>query len=200
MKCSPPVVNTQREIGVKYDTGSVLLTASLFEIEQPNGFTAPGGAFGLDGLQVNRGIELSAYGEPFEGLRVLGGVTFMDAQLARTQGGLYDGNQVTGVPQVALSLYGEYDVPWITPGLTLTGRVIYSGSAFYDQANTQEVSDWTRFDVGMRYEVEGPSGQPVELKAAIENVFDQNYWASSARGFLAAGAPRTFKVSASFSF
>lgn len=196
----PPVVSRQREIGVKYDTGAVLLTASLFEIEQPNGYTAPGGAFGLNGLQVNRGIELSAYGEPMEGLRVLGGVTFMNAQLARTQGGVFDGNQVTGVPQVAFNLYGEYDLPWITPGLSVTGRMIYSGSTFYDQANTQKIADWTRFDIGMKYEVEGPYGKPVELKAAIENVFDQNYWASSARGFLAAGAPRTFKVSASFEF
>nr|WP_244466914.1 TonB-dependent siderophore receptor [Devosia geojensis] len=196
----PPVVSRQREIGVKYDTGTIGLTAALFEIEQPNGFTAPGGAFGLNGLQVNRGVELSVFGEPIEGLRLLGGVTFMDAQLAKTSGGVFDGNDVTGVPDVAFNLYGEYDLPWIAEGLTLTGRLIYSGSTYYDQANTQKVDDWKRVDVGMRYEFEGPYGNPVELRANIENVFDENYWASSARGFLAAGAPRTFKVSASFEF
>lgn len=195
-----PVVNTQREIGVKYDAGNFGLTAALFEIEQPNGITAPRGAFSLSGLQVNRGLELSVFGEPFEGVRLLGGVTFMDAKLENTAGGLLDGNNVTGVPEMAFNLYGEYDLTWLTPGLTVTGRLIHSGNTFYDQANTQEVSDWTRVDVGLRYEFEGPYGTPVKLKAGIENLFGEEYWASSARGFLAAGAPRTFKVSASFDF
>lgn len=195
-----PLVNTQREIGFKYDTGAVLLTAALFEIEQPNGYTIPGGAFGLNGLQVNRGIELTASGEPMEGLRLLGGLTLMDARLASTANGTFDGNLVPGVPQVALSLYGEYDLPFITEGLSVNGRMIYGGSTYYDQANTQRIEDWTRFDVGVGYKTEGPHGKPVEFKAAIENVFDQSYWASSARGFLAAGALRTFKVSASVEF
>jgi iron complex outermembrane recepter protein len=107
---------------------------------------------------------------------------------------------VPGVPQTALSLYGEYDLPWITPGLTLTGRAVYGGSTYYDQANTQKVDDWTRVDIGMRYALKAPHGKPVELRANIENVFNENYWASSARGFLAAGAPRTFTLSASFDF
>lgn len=135
-----------------------------------------------------------------EGLRLLGGVTLMDARVAKSVGGTLDGKLVTGVPTFALSLYGEYDLAFITPGLSVNGRVIYSGSTFYDAANTQEVDDWTRVDLGLRYETESPMGKPVELKAAVENVFDTNYWSASARGFLAAGAPRTFKVSASMEF
>jgi iron complex outermembrane receptor protein len=196
----PPVVSRQREVGLKYDAGLFGVTASLFEIEQPSGFTTPGGAFDLDGLQVNRGVELSIFGQPFEGVRLLGGVTFMDAELVSTAGGRFDGNSVTGIPEIAFNLYGEYDLPWIAEGLTLTGRLIHSGSTYYDQANTQKVDDWTRVDVGMRYAFEGAYGNPVELRAAVENVFDTDYWASSARGFLAAGAPRTFKLSAAFEF
>ncbi|MET0436116.1 MAG: TonB-dependent siderophore receptor [Devosia sp.] len=195
-----PVVNTQREVGFKYDTGAMLLTAALFDIQQPNGYAAPGGAFDLNGLQVNRGLELTASGEPIEGLRLLGGVTLMDARLAKTAGGTLDGKLVPGVPSFALSLYGEYDLPFIAPGLSVNGRMIYTGTTFYDQANTQQVADWTRFDVGMSYETDGPNGKPMELKAAIENVFDSSYWASSARTYLSAGAPRTFKVSASMEF
>lgn len=195
-----PVVNTQREIGVKYDGETFGLAAALFQIEEPSGFTAPGGAYSLDGLQVNRGLELSAYGEPFEGFRLLGAVTFMDATIENSAGGTLDGKKARGVPDVAFSLYGEYDLTAITPGLSVNGRLIYSGSTFYNSANTQEVSDWARVDVGVRYEFEGAFGKPVELRANVENLFDEAYWASSARGYIAAGAPRTFKVSASFEF
>jgi iron complex outermembrane receptor protein len=198
----PPVVSKQKEIGFKYDLGEVMLGAALFEIRQPNGLTT-GGVFAVDGLQVNRGIELSAYGEPVDGVRLLGGITFMDAKLDKAEnsrtGERFDGNRVPGVPTTAISLYGEYDTPWVED-LTLTGRLVYTGSTYYDQRNTQKVSDWTRVDLGARYSFERENAKPVEIRATVQNVFDENYWASSARGFLAAGAPRTFMVSNAFEF
>jgi iron complex outermembrane receptor protein len=195
-----PFVNEQKEIGFKYDLGSVAFTAALFEIRQASGYTtAATNIYSVDGLQVNRGIELSAFGEPIDGLRLLGGVTFLDAELARTRNGTFDGNDAPGVPKTMVSLYGEYDLPSIE-NLTLTGRLVYSGNSFYDQANTQKVEGWTRVDLGARYKFERENGKPIEIRANVENVFNENYWASSARGFLAAGAPRTFMLSASFDF
>ncbi|WP_157064009.1 TonB-dependent receptor [Methylobacterium tarhaniae] len=197
-----PVVNRQKEFGAKYDFGTVALTASLFEIEQPNAFTDPGtNRFSVSGLQRNRGLELSAFGELTPGVRLLGGVTFLDGRLVRTAGGQFDGNRAPGVPDVAFNLYGEVDLPpWLAPGLTLTGRAIYTSGQFYNQANTQRVPDWTRFDAGLRYTFEGASGKPVTVRAIVENVFDNSYWASAARGFLAVGAPRTVIVSATVDF
>lgn len=208
----PPFVSRQKEVGVKYDAHSVMLTAALFEIRQANSYTyrIPNPAppppvltyFAVDGVQVNRGIELAAYGEPIQGLRLLGGVTFMDAKLKRATtptGVVVDGKNAPGVPKTSISLYGEYDLPWIE-GLTATGRVIYSGSTYFDPTNTQKVGDWTRVDLGARYAFERENGKPVEIRANVENVFNENYWASSARGFLAAAAPRTFMLSASFDF
>ncbi|ALN75224.1 TonB-dependent siderophore receptor [Aureimonas sp. AU20] len=196
-----PIVAKQKEVGVKYDFGTFGLTTSLFEIELPSGFTNPASRlFSVDGLQTNRGVELTMFGEVSDNLRLLGGVTFIEAELTRTAGGRFDGNTVPGVPKTAFNLYGEYDLPWITPGLTATGRVVYSSGTRYDQANTQRVDGWTRVDLGARYAFTGPYDKPVELKAQVENVFNENYWASSARGFLAAGAPRTVLVSASFEF
>lgn len=195
-----PFVNEQKEIGFKYDLGSVAFTAALFEIRQASGYTtAATNIYSVDGLQVNRGVELSAFGEPIDGLRLLGGVTFLDAELARTRNGAFDGKDAPGVPKTMVSLYGEYDLPSIE-NLTLTGRLVYSGSTFYDQANTQKVDGWTRVDLGARYKFERENGKPIEIRANVENVFNENYWASSARGFLAAGAPRTFMLSASFDF
>ncbi|RVU15670.1 TonB-dependent receptor [Methylobacterium oryzihabitans] len=198
----PPVVSRQQEIGAKYDFGTVALTASLFQIEQPNAFTdSRTNVFSVSGLQRNRGLELSAFGEPVEGVRLIGGVTFIDGRLARTLNRQFDGNVAPGVPDVAFNLYGEVDLPpWLAPGLTLTGRAIYTSGQFYNQANTQSVPDWTRFDAGLRYTFEGVNGKPVVMRAIVENIFDNSYWASAARGFLAVGAPRTVIVSATVDF
>lgn len=196
-----PFVNEQKEIGAKYDFGGFAVTASLFEILQQSGFTDPATrVFGVNGLQRNRGLEFNAFGEVFDGLRVLGGVTVLDAELAKTAGGRFDGNDVPGVPEISATLYAEYDTPWIAEGLTLNGRVVSSGGTFYDQANTQEVDGWTRLDLGLRYAFTGAFDKPAELRANVQNVLNENYWASSARGFLAAGAGRTYTVAASFEF
>ncbi|MBB3953050.1 TonB-dependent receptor [Aureimonas jatrophae] len=196
-----PVVSEQKEVGIKYDFGSFGFTTSLFQIEQPSGFTDPASRlFSVDGLQSNRGAEFTVFGEIVEGVRLLGGLTLIEAELEKTAGGRFDGNSVPGVPKVAFNLYGEYDVDWLAPGLTVTGRMLHTGGTRYDQANTQRVEDWTRFDLGARYGFVGPYDKPVEVTFNVENVFNESYWASSARGFLAAGAPRTFLVSASIDF
>jgi iron complex outermembrane receptor protein len=198
----PPVVSRQQEVGAKYDFGTVAVTASFFQIEQPSAFTDPAtNIFSVSGLQRNRGMELNVFGEPIQGVRLLGGIALIDAKLVSTLGGRFDGNDAPGVPVTALNLYGEYDLPhWFAPGVTLTGRVIHTGNVFYDQANTQTVSDWTRVDLGARYAFVGPNGKPAVLRAIVENVADNNYYLSAARGFLAVGAPRTYMLSATFNF
>ncbi|MFY9292779.1 MAG: TonB-dependent receptor [Methylorubrum rhodinum] len=196
----PPVVSQQKEVGAKYDFGTFTVTASLFEIEQPNAIN-DFGSFALNGLQRNRGIEITTFGEPLPGVRLLGGITFLDATLVNTAGGTFDGNAAPGVPTTAFNLYGEVDLPpWLAPGLTLTGRAIYTSGVYYDQGNTQTVPDWARFDAGLRYAFEGVNGKPVVLRATVQNLFDERYWASAARGFLAVGAPRTFILSAAVDF
>ena len=197
-----PVVSRQKEVGAKVDFGTVSLTTSLFEIEQPSAFTDPATRrFSVSGLQRNRGIEFNVFGEVIPGGRLLGGLTLIDAKLVNTVGRQFDGKAAPGVPDVAFNLYGEVDLPpWLAPGLTLTGRAIYTSRMFYDQANTQSVPDWTRFDAGLRYTFEGVNGKPVVMRATVQNILDDSYWASAARGFLAVGAPRTVILSATVDF
>jgi iron complex outermembrane receptor protein len=205
----PPIVSKQKEVGVKYDFGSVTVSAALFEIEQPNAINA-GGVFTVNGMQQNRGLEFAVFGELMPGVRLLGGVTFIDPELVKTARapgapftapGQFDGNTAPGVPETALNLYGEYDLPpWLLPGLTVTGRAIYTSKQFYDQTNFQSIPDWTRFDAGLRYETKGINGKPVTIRATVENVFNDSYWATASRGYLSVGAPRTFLVSSTMDF
>lgn len=194
-----PFQSKQYEGGVKVDFGSVATTLSAFQIEQPSALTNPAtNVFSLDGEQRNRGVELNVFGEPFKGKRVLGGVTYIDGELTQTAGGVNDGKRPVGVPGVQLNLGGEWDLAAI-PGVTLTSRVIYTSSQFLNPSNSKSIPHWTRYDIGARYATR-LGRHPFTLRANIENVFDNDYWASTGGGYLSIGAPRTFLVSATIDF
>ncbi len=206
-----PIVGYQKEVGFKYDFGSVGTSLAFFEINRPNAVLRQGPGptqftFSNDGLQRNRGIEFNVFGEPVPGFRLLGGVTLLDGRLVKTvapgaDADAYNGNVAPGVPNVQLNLYGEYDLPWLLSGLTATGRVIYTAKQYYDQANTQSIPDWTRVDAGLRYTFLGSWGKPVTLRADVINIANTNYWNSTAySGLLSLGTPRTYMLSAQLDF
>ncbi|AUN93460.1 TonB-dependent receptor [Pseudazoarcus pumilus] len=196
-----PYVSKQKEAGVKYDGGRLGGSLAFFTTDKPF-TTVENGVFGANGEQRNRGIELTVFGQPLHNLRVLGGLTLLDAQLKKTAGGALDGNDAIGVPDSQLNLGVEWDVPGM-PGLTLTGRAIHTSKQYIDEANDERIPSWTRFDVGARY-ITDIGGQVMTLRARIENLADRDYWASAGgypgANYLVLGAPRTFTLTASFDF
>ncbi|MEQ8433706.1 MAG: TonB-dependent receptor [Oceanicaulis sp.] len=196
-----PFRSEQVEAGVKYDGGNFGATASVFELSKPNAIVV-GDVFSASGEQVVRGLELTLFGEPAEGVRLIGGATLLDPELARTEGGLDEGNAPIGVPEVQVNLNAEWDLPWIS-GLTVEGRVLYTAEQYTNTANTLELPAWTRFDAGVRYGFDA-GGQPVTLRARIENLLDDDYWASTGgfpgANYLVQGEPRTVRVSVSTDF
>ena len=78
-------------------------------------------------------------------------------------------------------------------------RGLYTGPQYLNTANTQEIPDWWRLDLGARYSFEA-AGTPITIRANVENVLDDRYWMSAARGGYKMGAPRTFLLSSTVSF
>lgn len=193
-----PSVTEQYEGGIKYDGGNYGLTAAVFEIKQPNTFTNTSNVFVADGEQRNRGVELSIFGEPMRGMRLLGGLTYIQAKQTRTQNGVNDGNDAVGIPRFNVVLNGEYDIQAL-PGLTLTSRITAFSEAQADVGNTQSIPGWGRLDIGGRYVTE-VSGKALTFHVNLINVADKSYWNSVSRGFITSGAPRTLLVSTSIDF
>ncbi|MBU2136867.1 MAG: TonB-dependent receptor, partial [Alphaproteobacteria bacterium] len=114
----------------------------------------------------------------------------------------FDGKTAIGVPERQANLNVEYDLPAL-PGLTLDGRLVYTGEQFANEANTLELDAWTRLDLGVRYSFE-TQGRPLTLRARVENVTDESDWLSAGgypgANYLVLGAPRTFILSASVDF
>lgn len=200
----PPYKSTQYEVGLKVDWGKFTTTASLFQISQPSLITnVAANTQVLAGEQRNQGLELNVFGELAPGVRLLGGAMFLSPVLTKTQGGLTDGWIAPFAPQFNLNLAGEWDLPFL-PGLTLNGRVVYTGSQYVDTTwPRRSLPEWTRFDLGARYAFENPGAKGKQLVARfnVDNVLDANYWEGG--GFvtlLMLGAPRTFRLSLTADF
>ena len=173
----------------------------MFSVNRPNGIVE-NQVFSADGEQRNKGIELSVFGEPIKGFRILGGATLLDNQLEKTQDGVNEGNTSIGTPEFQGNINLEYDLAAL-PGLTVDGRLVRTGKQFTDAANSTSVEAWTRLDLGVRYTLD-TGENPVTLRARLENVTDNDYWASvggfPGANYLILGNPRTLSLSASVDF
>jgi iron complex outermembrane recepter protein len=200
----PPFISRQVEVGAKYDAGPFAVTAAVFRIKQPAYETnATTRVFGPNGKRENKGVELSVFGEPLDGFRLLGGVMYIDSELTRTTNGTFDGNRAPATPKYNVNLGAEWDVP-TAQGLTLTSRGIYSSSQYLDQSNNKEIDSWERFDVGARYAFK-LDDRTITLRGNVENVADKRYWSSAGASDdsepgLTLSTPRTYLLSATVDF
>ncbi|WP_337164383.1 TonB-dependent siderophore receptor [Vibrio fluvialis] len=197
-----PNRSEQYEVGAKYDNGSYGAVVSLFQISKPSYMYDSNNYYTDNGEQRNRGIELSAFGEPIESVKVLGGVTLIDAEIVKSATTTSEGKQAIGVPKVQANVNIEWATPFVE-GLTLEGRTLYTGSQYASADNSLELPSWTRFDLGARYGMK-LGDNALTLRARVDNVTDKSYWASAGgypgSNYLVQGAPRTFVLSASYDF
>jgi iron complex outermembrane receptor protein len=86
------------------DFGRIATTLAGFQLTQPSAFINPAtNVFGVDGEQRHRGVEFMVFGEVMEGLRLLGGTSYIDAELTKTEGGINQGNKAPVLPFQSLS-------------------------------------------------------------------------------------------------
>ncbi|QTC90768.1 TonB-dependent receptor [Brevundimonas goettingensis] len=195
-----PFVGEQFEVGAKYDAGTFGGSISLFRTTlQSELFTqtsATAGTYSSGGEQENSGVELSVYGEPIAGLRLLGGMSWLDAEIASS------GRTPIGVPDFQANANIEWDVPQVA-GLTLEGRAVYTGEQETNATTSVPLDAWTRFDAGVRYAFEA-GGHPLTARARVENIADEDQWVAvggyPGANYLTLGAPRTLRVSISADF
>ena len=190
-----PFQSRQVELGVKVDAGKIGGSASVFQTRKPIYSVNPADArFERTDRQRNRGLELSVFGQPARGVRLLGGMSYLETDVS--------GKDAIGAPTTQANLGGEWDVPALR-ALSVSARVLYTGSQYADAANTQKLPSWTRVDLGGRYVVD-VAGKPLTVRARVDNVANRTYWASAGgypgAGYLVLGTPRTFVLSAAVDF
>lgn len=195
----PPYKTEQMEFGVKFDFGEFANTISVYEIKRPNSYTdLETNIFSFGGEQRNRGAEWSFFGSPAKGLRLMGGVAYVEPKVTKASGGVNEGKLATGVPKWQGKLGAEVDVP-PAEGLTLTANATAVSKQYINADNSLDIPGHTVFDVGARYAT-SVAGQPLTFRAIVTNVTNKAYWGVPLLSSLALGAPRTFQLSASIDF
>jgi iron complex outermembrane receptor protein len=192
-----PVHSKQNELGVKFDNGNVGSSFALFQIKQPVGvLNLDTKVYGMAGDQRNRGAEWSFFGSPAEGLRLLGGATYIKADMLDTADAATEGNYAIGVPRFQANLGAEWDLPF-APNITLTARGTRTDQAYASTDNSLKIPGWTTWDAGARIATTLAEGYPLTFRVQALNLFNKAYWASvNSQGYLSQGNPRTVMVSA----
>jgi len=194
----PPLMSEQYEVGVKAERGAMLLSAALFQIDKGLQHGVPGGRWVQDGRQRYRGLELTGSGKLFEDLTLVGGVTFIDAEVVKTSNRNYVGKRPQYAPKTIAKLYAEYDLPFLD-GLTLTGGINYFGTVMANQSNSVELPAYTVGDLGLRYIVD-IKGVATTFRLNASNITNQAYWVGNSGSAVYLGEPRNIMLTAEFSF
>lgn len=194
----PPLVSKQYEVGAKYNLNeNLLLTAALFRIKKANQYSDlahPISKYVQDGEQIHQGLEFTMTGKLTDHLTIMGGGTWMDLSVEKSNNKALEGNKPTNAASEMAKIYAEYAVPEIQ-GLTLSGGAYYTGKKYGNASNTDEIPAYTLFDLGGRYTTI-IAQHPTTFNFTISNVTGKNYWASGS--YL--GDPRTVAFSVKTQF
>jgi len=202
-----PFRSEQYEAGIKTDFGKFSTALALFQIERPFAFTDTDNVYKVQGNQRNKGVEASITGEMLPDLRIYAGVTILDPILTDTGVTTTENKQVVGVPLYQANLLAEYALPWVE-GLFVNFNIHYTGERAANNLNTTWADGYTTLDLGGRYETQ-VMGKKTTVRLAVNNVFDEKYWASifpgSINGVVGSntaflGTPLEARLSASVKF
>lgn len=194
-----PYKTRQKEIGLKVDLGEFANTLAVYEIKRPASYTNPlTNVFSFGGEQRNRGAEWGFFGAPLSGLRLIGGVAYVDPKVTKTAVAANQGKQATGVAKLQGKLGAEWDVPAVQ-GLTVTGNATAVSKQYVSADNALWAAGRTTYDAGARYATKF-GGRPLTLRASVANLTNKAYWGMPLLSSLALGAPRTFQLSAAVDF
>lgn len=194
-----PFKTEQKEIGVKVDLGEFTNTLSVFNITKPQDYIDPvSKIFSVDGEQDNTGVEWSFFGAPIQDVRLMGGVTYIDAEITKATNKKQEGNQAADVPKWQAKLGAEWDQPY-NRNLTFSANISSMSQQFTNNNNDLSIPGRTLLDLGARYKAQ--VGQhPVIIRSTITNVTGKEYWAKPHYTSLGIGDRRSFKLSATVGF
>lgn len=199
----PPTTSTQWEAGLKLEPKANLLAQlAWFKIDRGAAYAAtpPGAAqphYFTDGREIYQGVELSLSGYVFPDLAVNATATMLAAHYRDNL--TVGGNRIDGAPKNTWSLFGEYTLSWLDPGLKVNAGVYHTGSQAVDANNDAFTDPYTTFDVGASYAF-AVGEHTLIARVNGQNITGKRYWASVGGGSLAENLPSAVKFSLAFKY
>ena len=190
-----PEEGRQYEIGAKWSglKDRLLLTASLFDIEQENVVETVNGTPQLTGGIRSRGFESSVTATPVKGLNLRGSVGFLRAEIVSDNDN--NGNRPANTPDMTASLWASYefqDAASDFKGLGFGGGLTHVGDRYGNNNHTFELEDYTVYDLGVWYYLPLRNESRVRFDLGVKNVTDEDYYVASGGTYrVSVGNPRT---------
>lgn len=194
-KILSPGVSEQFETGVKTTLSKVDLSVALFSIDKVNEYIDPAdNVYKQDGREIHQGIETTFNGRISESLLIIGGFTFMDAQMKKASNSPeIEGKTPVNVPQNQARLYLEYSLPF-AENLVLSSSANYFGERAANNINSLNLPGVTTFDAGIRYKT-NLLRSPAAVIVNVSNILNKNYWVNYRVGDgLQLGTPRVLSL------
>ena len=208
-----PYRSEEYEVGYKVKFNRLWLNVAAFRMTRPYAFINPTThIFAVAGQQRNYGVEFQVAGQIWDGLSILGGVTWLDAQLGKTGNIATSHKQIVGVPPVQANLLIDYQLPvakdHILYGMAFNINLHYTDRRAANNYNTTFAKGYFTTDVGMRYAF-NVFNTPLATRFNVNNVTNKHYWMSvypssinggTANNSAYAGLPRTYQFSLAVDF
>jgi len=190
-----PGVSRQQELGARWMTASgTLLSAALFDIKRPGYYTNTSNVFTSDGQQRYQGLELSTQGKLTRQLAWQTSAQLLDPSFEHINAA-YNGKAPENASKRTASAFLSYAFDAV-PGLAVNGGAFYYSARPVNDLNQAFLGGVTLFSAGARYATR-MMDKSVTWQLNVDNAADKRYWAGAGTR-LAAGAPRTIKLSAKF--
>ncbi|WDS37970.1 TonB-dependent receptor [Pseudoxanthomonas sp.] len=191
-----PTISKQYEVGAKLDFAGWNLNTAAFRLEQGakiDRYTDAGKYLVQNGITRYDGVELSTNVQLTAGLRVGGGVTWLDTEYDKLDpaNAANKGNRVAGASRFSSVIHADYDVATVE-GLSFYAGARYYGDIWYDAANTLKIPGYTLVNAGAGYRT-AFNGHAVTFRLSIDNLTDKAYWSNAGLG-----VPRTYAASVKF--
>jgi len=187
---------TNREVGLKWDLNERLsATAAVYRLDRTNvAITDPNNpaqSLLVDGQRV-QGVELGLAGQVTDAWQVMAGYAYQDSEVQTP--GAQDGNELGQVPKSSFSLWNRYD---FSPQWGVGLGAIYQDDVYVSTDNAVVLPSFTRFDAAVFYVV----NPRVRLQLNVENLFDEEYYASAhSNNNILPASPRAIRLGVNFRF
>jgi len=205
---APPALRTsQRDAGLRYAISPRLsFVAGVFDVRKPYFNLDPDLVYRELGTVRHRGVELSLAGQPIEGLSVVAGAVFLDADVSGEAVDLGTiGPKPVGTMGRIVRANFDYRLPFFEPlsldlGITSQAGRIASALEYAELGGRQlTTAPLTTFDIGARYRFNA-GGTPATLRAQVTNVFNAYGWNVSSSSSFRPSDARRFLLSLAADF
>lgn len=181
---APPALRTsQRDAGIRFTIHPRLnLVAGVFDVRKPYFNIDPGRVYQELGTVQHRGVELSLAGQPIDGLSVVAGAVFLDAEVSGKAVDLgIIGPRPAGTTDRFIRASFDYRLPFfeavsVNLGITNQSAEVASVLEYAELGGAQLMTEpQTIFDLGVRYRFKA-AGTPATLRVQVTNFFDTYRW------------------------